>query len=494
VLVQEYIDRPFLLHGRKFDLRVYVLVTSYDPLRAYTYENGLVRFATEDYIAPNAMDPDCEMRKSAHITNYSVQKKSSKYIANANAEEDSTGHKWSLEALMRELAAMGHDVDSLRKRIDEILVKTLIAAQPHICTKYNARFRRRNACFEVFGFDIMLDEALTPWIIEVNVSPDLSSSSPLDRVLKGNLAADVFQLLGIRANRVGEALGPEEPPLLTRANCGHSPNELSTVPLCELGKLELECLVEAEEEWWRASLTNFRTLIPTAASVRKFGPRFSTGGRASTFSSPRYADFLLAGYVTRARRCNELHSAVQSGKSEVMRPSSASVQPECANPISAASTGLDLPAKLSKLPRSTTSLFSRLGKSSAAVLRDESPMQRISSRAACFDERSRPLGSETISSSQRLPGRRPPAPAPSLTGPIAAPLGSRARATTGMKQRMHSSCSARTSASTKRSSSHSSNGLQGRAGSPAEVRRAATARPVVRRRKESAFPNDPVSA
>ena len=94
-----------------------MLVTSYDPLRAYTYENGLVRFAADEYVAPDASDPDCDLKKCAHITNYSVQKKNTNYVANADADEDSTGHKWSMSALMRELAAMGHDVDALRKRM-----------------------------------------------------------------------------------------------------------------------------------------------------------------------------------------------------------------------------------------------------------------------------------------------------------------------------------------------------------------------------------------
>lgn len=71
-----------------------MIVTSYDPLRAYTYDKGLVRFASEVYVAPDISDPDCNLRKCAHITNYSVQKKMGKYVANVDEEEDSTGHKW----------------------------------------------------------------------------------------------------------------------------------------------------------------------------------------------------------------------------------------------------------------------------------------------------------------------------------------------------------------------------------------------------------------
>ncbi|XP_071117316.1 tubulin polyglutamylase TTLL7-like isoform X2 [Haliotis cracherodii] len=52
-IVQEYIDKPLLLDGYKFDLRVYVLVTSCDPLRIFLFNDGLVRLGTEKYLPPH---------------------------------------------------------------------------------------------------------------------------------------------------------------------------------------------------------------------------------------------------------------------------------------------------------------------------------------------------------------------------------------------------------------------------------------------------------
>ena len=46
-LASKYVSHPHLINGLKYDLRVYVLVSSYDPLRIYVYNDGLVRFATE---------------------------------------------------------------------------------------------------------------------------------------------------------------------------------------------------------------------------------------------------------------------------------------------------------------------------------------------------------------------------------------------------------------------------------------------------------------
>ncbi len=68
--------------------------------------------------------------------------------------------------------------------------------EPPIVTAMKST-KHRNACFEVYGFDIMLDEKLKPWLLEVNVCPSLSSSSPLDKQIKTMLLSDTFHLVGI---------------------------------------------------------------------------------------------------------------------------------------------------------------------------------------------------------------------------------------------------------------------------------------------------------
>lgn len=76
VVVAKYIDNPLLVNGYKWDLRLYVLVTSFNPLVVYLYEEGLVRFATVKYVSDRSRINNRRM----HLCNYSVNKSSPSYI------------------------------------------------------------------------------------------------------------------------------------------------------------------------------------------------------------------------------------------------------------------------------------------------------------------------------------------------------------------------------------------------------------------------------
>ncbi len=76
-IISKYVSNPLLINDLKFDLRVYVLVTSYDPLRIYVYNEGLARFAAESYTQLGRID-----NAFAHLTNYSLNKKCAAFLPN----------------------------------------------------------------------------------------------------------------------------------------------------------------------------------------------------------------------------------------------------------------------------------------------------------------------------------------------------------------------------------------------------------------------------
>lgn len=52
-IVQEYLDKTLLIDGFKCDMRIYVLMTSCDPLKLFLFDDGLIRMGTERYSSPN---------------------------------------------------------------------------------------------------------------------------------------------------------------------------------------------------------------------------------------------------------------------------------------------------------------------------------------------------------------------------------------------------------------------------------------------------------
>jgi tubulin polyglutamylase TTLL4 len=104
-LVSKYIAKPHLLRGFKYDLRLYIVVTCYEPLKAYLFQDGLVRLATQQY----STNQKTLKKRFVHLTNYSINKKAEAYKKNVTTDlvgapdenaaeaEQEMSSKWSLK-------------------------------------------------------------------------------------------------------------------------------------------------------------------------------------------------------------------------------------------------------------------------------------------------------------------------------------------------------------------------------------------------------------
>ncbi|XP_067890923.1 tubulin polyglutamylase TTLL4 isoform X2 [Heterodontus francisci] len=191
LLVQKYLHKPYLIGESKFDLRIYVYVTSYDPLRIYVFTDGLVRFASCKY----SSSMKSLGNKFMHLTNYSVNKLNAEYKPNSDGKL-CQGHKWSLNALWVHLNQKGVRTELLWEQMKDVIIKTIIASESYVNSQIHLYVRNRYTCHELFGFDIMLDENLKPWVLEVNISPSLHSNSTLDISIKGQMISDLLNLAG----------------------------------------------------------------------------------------------------------------------------------------------------------------------------------------------------------------------------------------------------------------------------------------------------------
>lgn len=92
---------------------------------------------------------------------------------------------------------MGVDNDLLWSKIYDVIIKSLISVDGHIKSTLK-KMATRNNCFELLGFDVLIDQDLKPWLMEVNLSPSLACDSPLDLKIKHLCFVDALNLLSLR--------------------------------------------------------------------------------------------------------------------------------------------------------------------------------------------------------------------------------------------------------------------------------------------------------
>ena len=121
-----------------------------------------------------------------HLTNTSINKHSDTYM---DAKESvGAGCKWTLQQLRAHFKKMGVDDSRLWQRVTNIILLTLVSLIPEVPKTKN--------CFELLGFDVLIDEKLKPWLIEVNFSPALSSDGEAaDIITKPHLIKDMMRLV-----------------------------------------------------------------------------------------------------------------------------------------------------------------------------------------------------------------------------------------------------------------------------------------------------------
>lgn len=196
-IAQKYILRPYLIDGLKFDFRVYVLLAGCNPLRIYLYKEGLGRFCTKPYQMPNKKNLKSNYM---HLTNYSINKNSKDFVFNEDIGKADEGHKRTLTSVMKLLEGLGEDVKLLWKDIKKMIVKTICAGQPVLAHHYNTSQpldHYNHMCFEILGFDFMVDHKLRPVLIEINHTPSFATPYPVDFEVKRNVIHDALVIMNV---------------------------------------------------------------------------------------------------------------------------------------------------------------------------------------------------------------------------------------------------------------------------------------------------------
>ena len=178
IIIQKYLDNPLLYNNRKFDIRCFVLLDS--NLNLFFCKEGHLKGSSELYNLNNS-------NKYIHITNYSLQKNSN------NFQLYEQGNEMSYNDFKNFLVNEKISLDKFDSMITQMKYLIKISFKS-VSKKFLKEKPGSILCFEIFGYDFILDNDFKLWILEINNNPGLSISSPVIEKLVPRMMDDAFRL------------------------------------------------------------------------------------------------------------------------------------------------------------------------------------------------------------------------------------------------------------------------------------------------------------
>ena len=178
VILQKYLEKPLLYQGRKFDIRIWILIIGGQENFVYIFKQGHLKATCGEYDI-NSSSP------FIHLTNYSVQKH------NVDFSKKEIGNEISYQDFQDELDKKNTGKNFLKDIYPKIVYIIRLAIGS---SKSNINHLNRSNCFEIFGCDFILDEKYKPYLLEINMNPGLEISSPLISKLVPRMVDDALKL------------------------------------------------------------------------------------------------------------------------------------------------------------------------------------------------------------------------------------------------------------------------------------------------------------
>uniref|UniRef100_A0A1B0CSE5 Tubulin polyglutamylase ttll6 n=2 Tax=Lutzomyia longipalpis TaxID=7200 RepID=A0A1B0CSE5_LUTLO len=187
--IQEYMTNPFLVDGKKFDIGAYVVVTSIDPLRIYVYHGDyLLRFCPVEYYPFDRSNLDKYVVGDDYTPTWEIESLEKFHTRMGFSMKD------CLDAYVRSL---GKDPRTIWDQIHDSIREIVLRKESHLVSTLQ-RYKSRKNFFELMRFDFIVDENLRVFLLEANMSPNLSSAHfKPNKLLYEQVIYNALKLVGI---------------------------------------------------------------------------------------------------------------------------------------------------------------------------------------------------------------------------------------------------------------------------------------------------------
>ncbi|XP_046642006.1 probable tubulin polyglutamylase ttll-15 [Daphnia pulicaria] len=200
--VQEYVRKPLLIDGHKFDIGVYTIITSIAPLRVYIYDGDILfRFCPEKYHPFDVKKVDKYVIGDDYLPIWNVSSLKPYYSGLG------FGMKESFNAY---LLTIGKDPKIIWQQIDDA-IRTMLLRRELSLASASSKFASSRNFFEMIRVDFVVDEDLNVFIMEANMSPNLSSQHfPPNRLMYEQVIFNVLKLIGIIPSGYPNSVGTDD--------------------------------------------------------------------------------------------------------------------------------------------------------------------------------------------------------------------------------------------------------------------------------------------
>lgn len=193
VVIQELLQNPYLIDGRKINLRVYVLVVKYNnEYRVYVYKDGFMYYTADKYV-------ENSIKNSVNITTGYIDREV--YEKNPLTLKDFYNY---LNEESRPLTPIEKKIQRYNM-LSEYITQNILDLIKSVFLIFNNKIGledklKQNLKFQIYGVDVAVNEDLSVKIMEINKGPDLNSKDKRDCDVKYNMIKDAFKIVDVLDN------------------------------------------------------------------------------------------------------------------------------------------------------------------------------------------------------------------------------------------------------------------------------------------------------